>query len=1001
MESRGVWSLGNVEKKYPEGSWVNYKSVYVERLDTSAFGVFNGNDGVIRKFNTGLGLVTSVGSPIGTPSRYKRYAAGGGSRTNTYWAGGDDGKSSISKLEYSTETSTATIGNLPWSDETDAMGVTSKLTDVYYVGGTNPSLKSSSGKLTFSTETSAALPSSNYYDTQSEMVTVTGGSLYPYAYFWGGSRTSTLSNLIKLTYSNETFSVCPSSLQLNDNPYPGGGGLLQKSAGKLGTTTHGYFVGAYDRNNTPSYDYQSSLAKVTYSGETISKVPSGSYPHATGNGMSATTESDKGLYHGGYDGSIWISGTNLLTFSNESWSSAPSMTFPTIWNSWMQNVGTSSRDSQYPVTVTSYLYDNEKRWFDNESTTDNNAYFQSIDSSPSAPNWIHQKVNMATDTSINVPQGIHAEDSAWASTGTSSVKGYVVGGEDPGAIGKIVSRLTYSTQLHEYVPGAEMPDTKERSIGVSNQENSWFAGNNEGPTSTWQSSTDKLSHSTETSQTLPSSADIIPGGLGAGMGNQTLGYICPNADDNSSISKLTYATDTTSVALNATIERRYGMFGGESDTACYWMGGFSPAYSAEKWPFATETATLIPASNTRLSWGTENSAGSGNNTFGYVTGQSDNSYVQKFNYGVDTQIKIFNLSSPVEGAGSWGLSSRRFLNQSNQINVPPETPTNSKYILRSIGSVPNTGYFGGGETGPGAGSPLTSINKFNFSNETTSTIPATLVERRRYTGGTSSITHGYFSGGRRNSPIFTYTDRIVYSNDTAARIPGANLVAENTNSSTSGTRTFGILSGGMTPVFIWGLQPTTNIQRLSFADETVSQTGSIYQTRISGTVVTEPETAAYYMNGTTPSGGANGTNLVDKYTFSTSTGSLYPATSPTIRVLSCGMGSQTSGYITGGTPQGSTSPVFSDVQKLTYSTSTWSTLSSTMSEGKYDACGLNNTIFGVFCAGINNSRTEKVTFATETVARIPGADWSDSWSQMGTGAGAQMNSAYESTPNLI
>tara|TARA_X000000368_G_C23045688_1_gene719040 strand:- start:42 stop:3011 length:2970 start_codon:yes stop_codon:yes gene_type:complete len=989
MGSRGVWSLGNVEKKYPEGSWVDYQNVYLNRLDTSAFGVFPSADGALKKLNTGLGLVTAVGSPLGDSSRYKRNAAGGGSRTKTYWAGGNDAESYIARLDYSTETSVESVTNLPWSNKTDSMGVASKLTDVYYVGGNNPGQKSSSGKLTFATETCAALPSSNYYLEDYYMAAITGGSLYPYAYFSGGSRTSTLSNLVKLTYSNETFSFCPASIQYIDDPYSSGDGLVQIVGGKLGTTSHGYFVGGRVRNSTPSWVKVSSLAKVTYSGETISRVPSGSLPYATWDGMSATTESDKGIYHGGTDNTpATHTNTNLLTFSNDSWSNAPSMNIPAPSNFNLANIGTSSRDSQYPVTVTPNL-DDKERWFDSASTTDNNAYFNSRDSEPSPASWMHQKVNMATDTGMNVPLGIHAGDSSWASTGTSNVKGYVVGGETPGTISKRVSRLTYSTQSHEYVPGAEMPDTKEKSIGVSNQENSWFAGNNEGISSSWQSSTDKLSHSTETSQTLPSSADIISGGKGAGMGNQTLGYICPNANDNSSISKLTYATDTTSAALNATTERTQATFGGESDTACYWIGGYGASgYSADKWTFATETATLIPngINGTGLYYGTKNSMGSGKNIFGYLTGQSDKSYVQKFNYAVDTQIGIFNLASSVETEGNWGLSARRFLNHSNNIVEPPETITKSNYLQRSIGSVPNTGYLGGGETG--AGSPISSINKFNFSNETTSTIPAKLVERRRATGGTSSITHGYFSGGQRNSPFYSYTDRIVYSNDTAARIPSANLYWSQSYLLGSGTRSYGILAAGY--------PSRSNVQKLTFDSDTISYSNILSERRWYGAVVTEPETAGYFMNGTTIPG--SWTNSVEKYTFSTSTASTYPASSPRATGYQSGMGSVTAGYVTGGTPGGA----YSDVSKLTYSTSTWSTLSSKMSAGKYEAAGLNNTIFGVFCAGLpSNSRTEKVTFATETVARIPGADWADSWGQLGTGAGAQMNSAYQSTPNLI
>ena len=994
MGSRGVWSLGNVQEKYPQGDWVNYQNVFLDLGYTSAYCVFPGDDGAIKKFNTVTGVHQSAGNPVGNPSDYKEETAGGGSTTKTYWAGGGQNNRHIAKLDYSTETSTSAFANLPWGSNTNNMGVASKLTDVYYVGG-GPSLKSRSGKLTFATETSTALPSSNYINADAEMAAITGGSLYPYAYFWGGTYANlTLSNLIKLTYSNETFSVCPASLQFNDDPSSTQGGFLRRTSGKLGTTTQGYFVGGLTRSSNGNSVFASSLAKLTYSGETFSKVPSGSLPYEVWSGTSATTESDKGLYTCGQNPSYYFSNTHLLTFSNESWSSAPSLNVNTVWNHSLQNAGTSARDSQYPVAKASGLITDRERWFDSAPTTDNNAYIQSDnESSGGSSNYVYQKVDMATDTSMNISLGIHPYPSIDAASGTSNVKGYLVGGSSPSTAVR-VSRITYATQVSELIPGAQLPQQRENATGVSNGENSYFSGD----TGTYDfTSTYKLSHSNETTETLPSSAHSLEGGGGAGMGNQTLGYI--SQSNESRISKLTYATDTRTIALNVTSvgspgNRTLARFGGESDTACYWIGGPSPSatgWTSDKWTFATETATLIPAADTGLYYGTKNNMGSGKNIFGYVAGTSGKSYIQKFNYAVDTQISTFNLSSNYT-SGSWGISAQRFLNQSTQINAPIQSPTSSTTISRSIGSVPNTGYFGGGDPGDN-----NSIKRFNFSNETTSTIPATLSQSRDLTGGTSSITYGYFSGGRIAAIAFrSHTDRVTYSNDTAARIPGANTTGEIADCLGSGTRTFGILGGGSGRVFSSNV-PRSYIQKLSFADETIARDGNLPESRQAGAVVTEPQTAGYFMAGTTPAGSDR--SSVDKYTFSTSTGSVYPANTLLAKGYQTGMGSKTAGYVTGGPSGGGAG--HSDVKKLTYSTSTWSTLSDTMSAGKYLGGGLNNTIFGVFCGGLpSNPRTEKVTFATETVARIPGADWASNWYRI-NGAGAQMNSAYEPASNLI
>ena len=318
--------------------------------------------------------------------------------------------------------------------------------------------------------------------------------------------------------------------------------------------------------------------------------------------------------------------------------------------------------------------------------------------------------------------------------------------------------------------------------------------------------------------------------------------------------------------------------------------------------------------------------------------------------------------------------------------APEATPTASTFTAESISGVPNTGYFGAGDPGNN-----NSIKKFNFANETTSTIPATVSQSRELTAGTSSITYGYFSGGQ--SPKYSITDRVQYSNDTSSRIPGANTTTAIAGAMGSGTRTFGILLGG---------EPSSDesslVQKLTFASETFANDGNLSEGAKSSAVVTQPQQKAYLSVGQVAAG--DNRSEVEKYTFSTSTTSSAPNS---IRALKyqTGTGSLTAGYVTGGPLGGGAGE--SAVDKLTYSTETWSTLSTTMSAGKYLAGGLNNTTVGVFCGGIpstGGSTTQRVTFSTDTVARIPGADWASNWYRI-NGAGARMNSAYASNPNVI
>ena len=87
---------------------------------------------------------------------------------------------------------------------------------------------------------------------------------------------------------------------------------------------------------------------------------------------------------------------------------------------------------------------------------------------------------------------------------------------------------------------------------------------------------------------------------------------------------------------------------------------------------------------------------------------------------------------------------------------------------------PNTGYFGGG-VAPGP-NLFSTMDKVSYSSDTTAAVPgASLSAARYYIAATGNSTAGYFGGG--NPGPRSTMDKITYSTDNIGAVPGAALSA--------------------------------------------------------------------------------------------------------------------------------------------------------------------------------------------------------------------------------
>ena len=289
------------------------------------------------------------------------------------------------------------------------------------------------------------------------------------------------------------------------------------------------------------------------------------------------------------------------------------------------------------------------------------------------------------------------------------------------------------------------------------------------------------------------------------------------------------------------------------------------------------------------------------------------------------------------------------------VSVPGNLPGNRKNAGGVFNS--NYGYLGAGQNPQGR---LATIARIDFSNETTSDVSNNLPQERAALTAVSSLDYGYFGGGTKPplSPPWQATiDRIDFSNETTSA-PGNNLTEERANLAGVFTSDSGYFAGGNPPpVYV----QTSIIDRIDFTSETVvgPPIHGIYltQTRQSLKGVSSSN-YGYFAGGydgeTTPATVAT----IDRIDFSTEVVSAPGNNLPEQRSNACGVFNLNYGYFAGG--QESPPTLYSAlVSRIDFSTEVLSTPGNNLPQGR----SMQQTVSGgtkINAKGLKKYRTDKI-----------------------------------------
>ena len=298
------------------------------------------------------------------------------------------------------------------------------------------------------------------------------------------------------------------------------------------------------------------------------------------------------------------------------------------------------------------------------------------------------------------------------------------------------------------------------------------------------------------------------------------------------------------------------------------------------------------------------------------------------------------------------------LNLLSGITEPPAaTPTSSTTPVEA--STSNDGYYGGGNIA-GVGY-YSKFDKISYSTETTTSLPAAQASYGSNTyaqGSTSSQTEGW---SNRNSDLY----KLTYSTSTQSSSPAADLTF-NPVGAASG---FGYISKGY---IVGGYSggPLSTMNEITFATSTVGSAPNFAYSGYDRSSGTGNQTAGYL------AGSIPGTTNAGKYVYATSTAVALPGKLSQARSESGATGNETNGYFSGCGNNGSGTRT----DKVAYSTDTFTYIPGANLLKAVDGVAANSSFTAGYLNGgqspapggsTGTSDVDKLTYSNETMSSLP------------------------------
>ena len=600
------------------------------------------------------------------------------------------------------------------------------------------------------------------------------------------------------------------------------------------------------------------------------------------------------------------------------------------------------------------------------------AYFNGGDGSP--PNDSVSRFNFDSDTAITVSKGSLNQGRRRHASVANQDFGYVGGGQYSSPAHSDVERIDFGNDTATAVTKGPLVAAASYLGAVGNSEFAYFVAG--GPASV--TAVNRINYANDT---VTQVGNITPARDIAATGNANFGYVAAQGSSGpTNIFRIDYANDGDSPTPKGQLStgRKKPAATGNAEFG-YWGGGephpSNPDATAavDRINYANDTVQATPKGP--LSASRKGLAAAGNTSHGYFAGgkyspSTEYSLIDRIDYSNDTATAT--AKGPLNTSPNRNFELAGMSPKSNAISGGTLFPTASPE-RQNVVPLPEFGYIGGG-INP-APSIFSSVDRLDFSNDTATASPRgnVLGSPVKELAAMGNTTHGYFAGGRdpSSSPSTLSTvDRIDYSSDTSSAAPKGNLTGARYNHCATGNQHFGYVAGASSNPLSSGLE------RINYSNDTAQAsplTSAFAYDR------NRPQ-AMGNQNFGYVAGGIFTQSTIDRIDYSNDTvspvlaGNMIPARNPGTN--SNGDAAATSnadfGYIGGG----GLFAGYTFVERLDFANDTANTVEKgSLTVGRYKLAATGTPDFGYFAGGASPSETftivDRIDYSNDTVTATP------------------------------
>ena len=470
------------------------------------------------------------------------------------------------------------------------------------------------------------------------------------------------------------------------------------------------------------------------------------------------------------------------------------------------------------------------------------------------------RIDFSNETTLASGYNLTQGKTSMAATSSNSY-GYFGGGAadaNPGFTGTI-ERIDFSNDTTSPVTDT-LSQARSNLAACSSNSYGYFGGGFFNPPPIYVSTIDRIDFSNETTSApgynLTQARSFIAAVSSSSYGYFGGGY-APPANIVATIDRIDFSNETTSPVTDTLSQARYDLAACSSNSYGYFGGGYGPGYetTVDRIDFSNETTSAPGYNLTRPRQGLAAASGGasyrikGSRTYGYFGGGVMNSVdrktIDRIDFSNETIILLTDkLSqrreySAVCSSSSYGYFgggydpslSTTVLATIDRIDFSNDTTSAPGYNLPeargrlSACSSSSYGYFGAGFAPPPAVNYVATIDRIDFSNETTSAPGNNLPQPRESLAAVSNSSYGYFGGGNFEPPFLATIDRIDFLNETTSA-PGYNLTQARGSLAALSSGSYGYFGGGG---FYDGFFPAVmfdRIDRIDFSNETTFAPGN-------------------------------------------------------------------------------------------------------------------------------------------------------------------------------